>query len=163
MSTFLPPKYVQFRRIMWFYCVILCALVHSWFIGIYMLCTFDYFLMFGELQKMSFTNPSSNSIEQIVIRISQLSVASTILQFTISVRPPEVLWKVTKFGNGTKKSLAVHLRCVNEDTSLDWTTTAWASIKLLPFNDDQRSIEDHLKVHRNTIFLSSIGRDFWSK
>lgn len=87
---------------------------------------------------MAQVNESSIIIQFSVSKISKLaSVESS--EFFLHGIPWQI--DVSKFENGPEKSLSVHLCCMKEDNTSTWTATACATIRLLPFSDDQEAIE----------------------
>lgn len=103
--------------------------------------------------------------------MAKVTGPSITIQFSVSevskltsVRSPQVLlhgipWEVglKKYKNGAHESLAVFLFCTNEDNTSNWTAAACATIKLLPFSDDQRVIEHHIIPNVYHRLASSFG------
>lgn len=102
-----------------------------------------------------------------------MTASSCSMQFSISevnkltsVCSPEILlfgipWQIeiSKRENGTKKSLGVYLKCANKDKSPNWTATACATIKLLPFRDNQRPVECYIPPYVYHRFVHNSGKD----
>lgn len=55
-----------------------------------------------------------------------------------------ILWRVEISKHDDENSLAVYLTCVNEDDSSNWEAVAWATIKLMPFNDTKSELLKHI-------------------
>lgn len=76
--------------------------------------------------------------------VSEISKITSVLSSEVLLYGIPWQIKLKKYENGTDKSLAAYLNCMNKDNTSNWTATACATIKLLPFRDGQKVVEHHI-------------------
>lgn len=104
---------------------------------------------------MAQVNDSSVTIRFTVTKISELTSSIRSQEVSLQGIPWQVDMK--KFKNGAKETLSIYLYCMNRDKSSNWTATACALVKLLPFSRDQKVYEHYIQPFVYNIFAIGYG------
>lgn len=62
-----------------------------------------------------------------------------------------------KYENGPNLTLGDRLYCTRKDNSSNWSATACATIKLLPFSDGQQAVKHNIPPHIFDRFIDNFG------
>lgn len=93
---------------------------------------------------MATAHASSATIQFTVWDISALS---SVWSPKVSLYGMPFQIEVQKIQNRTQKSLGVYLYCDGKKNTCNWSVTAWATIKLLPFNARQQAFEYNISPY----------------